>query len=181
MEAEHGADAVMEANRHRFQGNQVSPQELLGACQAIPFLDPLRLIVVDGLLAIAESRSGGGRGRRGSNNAADAWQALGEAIPGMPDTTLLLLSDGALNASNPLLRTLRQVCNVEELEAPRGEQLARWIKETAESKGGRHRPGRHSVHVRPGWQRPLDTGPGTGKAVAVYATLEGRSASRTFG
>ena len=58
LEAEHGADAVMEANRHRFQGNQVSPQELLGTCQAIPFLDSLRLVVVDGLLAIAESRSG---------------------------------------------------------------------------------------------------------------------------
>ena len=134
LEAEHGADSVMEANRHRFQGNQVSPQELLGVCQAIPFLDPLRLVVVDGLLSIAESRSGG-RGRRGSGNAADAWQALGEAIPGMPDTTLLLLSDGALNANNPLLRAIRQVCNVEEMAAPRGEQLARWIKETAEAKG----------------------------------------------
>ena len=134
LESRHGADGLMEANRHRFQGNQVSPQELLGTCQAIPFLDPLRLVVVDGLLATAESRSGGGRGRRG-NNAADSWQALAEAIPGMPDTTLLLLSDGPLNASNPLLRSLRQVCEVDEQAAPRGEQLARWIKETAESKG----------------------------------------------
>ena len=88
LEAEHGADSVMEANRHRFQGNQISPQELLGACQAIPFLDPLRLVVVDGLLSIAESRSGGGRGRRGSNSTADAWQVLGEAIPGMPEHDL---------------------------------------------------------------------------------------------
>ena len=139
LEAEHGADAVMEANRHRFQGNQVSPQELLGACQAIPFLDSLRLVVADGLLSIAESRSGG-RGRRGSSNAADAWQALGEAILSMPDTTLLLLSDGPLNANNALLRTLRPVCNIEELAAPRGEQLARWIKETAEAKGAAINP-----------------------------------------
>ena len=140
LEAEHGADAVMEANRHRFQGNQVSPQELLGTCQAIPFLDPLRLVVVDGLLSIAESRSGGGRGRRSSNNAADAWHVLGEAIPGMPETTLLLLTDGALNANNPVLRAIRPVCNVEELAAPRGEQLARWIKETAETKGAAINP-----------------------------------------
>ena len=61
--------------------------------------------------------------------------SLGEAIPGMPDTTLLLLSDGPLNANNPLLRAIRPVCNVEEVAAPRGEQLARWIKETAEAKG----------------------------------------------
>ena len=134
LESEHGADALMEANRHRLQGNQVTPQELLGICRAIPFLDPLRLVVVEGLLALAESRQGGGRGRRNSN-ASGAWTALPEAIPGMPETTLLLLADGPLNASNPLLRSLRQVCEVEEQAAPRGEQLARWIKETAEAKG----------------------------------------------
>ena len=134
LESEHGADALMEANRHRLQGNQVTPQELLGTCQAIPFLDPLRLVVVEGLLAMAESRPGSGRGRR-SSNASESWQTLAEAIPGMPETTLLLFSDGQLNANNPLLRSLRPVCQVEELAAPRGEQLARWIKETAEAKG----------------------------------------------
>ena len=141
LESESGADVLMEANRHRMQGNQVSPQELLGTCQAIPFLDPLRLVVVDGLLATAESRAGGGRRRRGGDNAADAWQALAEAIPGMPETTLLMLSDGPLNANNPLLRSLRPACTVEELAAPRGEQLARWIKETAEAKGATVSPG----------------------------------------
>ena len=134
LESEHGADALLDANRHRMQGNQVNPQELLGVCQALPFLDTLRLVLVDGLLATAESRSGGGRGRRGGT-VDDRWQPLAGSIPGMPETTLLVLSDGALNANNPLLRQLRPVCNVEELTAPRGEQLARWIKETAEAKG----------------------------------------------
>ena len=138
LEAEHGADALLDANRHRMQGGQLAPPELLGVCQAIPFMDPLRLVVVEGLLATAESRSGGGsgrgRGRRGGN-ASGGWQALADAIPQMPDTTLLLLSDGAISGNNSLLRLLRPVCNVEELTAPRGEQLARWIKETAEAKG----------------------------------------------
>ena len=139
LEAEHGADALLDANRHRMQGNQVNPQELLAVCQALPFLDTLRLVVVDSLLSTAESRSGGGRGRRGSN-AADGWQALAEAIPRMPDTTLLLLSDGPLSANNPLLRALNPVCKSEEHSAPRGEQLARWIKETAEAKGAAINP-----------------------------------------
>ena len=138
LEAEHGADALLDANRHRMQGGQLAPPELLGVCQAIPFMDPLRLVVVEGLLATAESRSGGGggrgRGRRGGN-ASDGWLALADTIPQMPHTTLLLLSDGPLSANNPLLRQLRPVCNVEEFTAPRGEQLARWIKETAEAKG----------------------------------------------
>ena len=134
LEAEHGADAVLDANRHRMQGNQTSPQELLAVCQALPFLDALRLVVVDGLLATAESRSGGSRGRQ-RNSAADGWQPLAEAIPNMPDTTLLLLPDGPLAANNPLLRSLGAVCTVEEQTAPRGEQLLRWIKECAEDKG----------------------------------------------
>ncbi len=134
LELEHGADALLEANRHRMQGNQLSPQELLGLCQALPFLDPMRLVLVEGLLATGESRPGG-RGRRGGNSAAEAWHALADAIPQMPDTTLLLLSDGALNANNTLLRALRPVSTVEEVTAPRGEQLSRWIKDTAESKG----------------------------------------------
>ena len=138
LEAERGADSVLDANRHRMQGGQLNLPELLSVCQAIPFMDPLRLVVVEGLLATAESRSGGGsgrgRGRRGGN-ASDGWQALADAIPQMPDTTLLLLSDGAISDSNPLLRLLRPVCNVEERTAPKGEQLARWIKETAQAKG----------------------------------------------
>ena len=135
LEAEHGADALLDANRHRMQGNQVSSQELLGVCQALPFLDALRLVSVEGLLATAESRSGGGRGRRGAGTTDDRWQPLVDAIPGMPDTTLLLLSDGALNGNNPLLRALAPVCSVDEQTAPRGEPLLRWIKESAESKG----------------------------------------------
>ena len=138
MQTERGADEVLDANRHRLQGGQTSSQELLGICQAIPFMDPLRLVLVEGLLATAESRSGAGggrgRGRRGGG-ASDAWQALSEAIPQMPDTTLLILVDGQLSGNNPLLRQLRPVCDSEELSAPRGEQLARWIKQTAEARG----------------------------------------------
>ena len=135
LESECGADALLDANRHRLQGTQLVPAELLGVCQAMPFLDTLRLVQVEGLLGTAESRSGAGRGRRGGNSAADVWQNLAAAIPSMPDTTLLMLSDGPLTGNNPLLRLLSPVCTVEEQTAPRGEQLARWIKETTEHKG----------------------------------------------
>lgn len=142
LEAEHGADALLDANRHRLLGAQLNPAELTGVCQALPFMDPLRLVVVDGLLAAAESRSGGGRGRgrRGAANAGNNGPSLADAIPQMPATTLLLLADGEVSANNPLLRQLRPVCQVEEQTAPRGEQLNRWIKRTAEAKGAKVSP-----------------------------------------
>ena len=142
LEAEHGADGLLDANRHRMAGGQLNAAELTSVCQALPFMDPLRLVVVDGLLSASESRGGGGgrgRGRRGGN-AGGAGESLAEAIPRMPDTTLLLLTDGELAANNALLRQLRPVCQVEEQTAPRGEQLNRWIKRAAEAKGAAASP-----------------------------------------
>ena len=138
--AEAGASDVLEANRHRLIGSQAKPGELLSMCNALPFMDDYRLVIVEGLLGAAESQGRGrGRGRgRGSSSesgVAGQWQALGDAVPQMPDTTVLVFTDGALGANNPLLRMLRPVAQVEELSAPSGEALARWVKSAVEAKG----------------------------------------------
>lgn len=141
--AERGAVEVLEANRHRLQGSQVKPGELLSVCNALPFMDSYRLVVVEGLLTTAETRAGRGRpARRDSarrepaeSQANNEWRVLAEAVPNMPETTVLVFVDGPLSANNALLRSLRPVCEVEELSAPTGEALARWIKDTAQAKG----------------------------------------------
>ena len=138
--AESGASDVLEANRHRLVGSQIKPGELLSMCNALPFMDDHRLVVVEGLLGTAESQ---GRGRRrgpsgspsGEAGGAGQWQALGDAIPLMPESTVLVFTDGALSATNPLLRLLQPVAQVEELSAPSGEALARWVKTAADAKG----------------------------------------------
>ena len=53
----------------------------------------------------------------------------------MPDTTLLVMVDGVLADSNPLLRSLRPVVQSQHLPAPTGEGLARYVKELAQDKG----------------------------------------------
>ena len=141
MEADAGASGLLEANRHRLRADQVKPAELIGICSTIPFMDPRRLVVVDGLLATTERRAGGRgrtRGRRGAASLTPTlggWEALAQALPEMPETTLLVFLDGPLQESNPLLQVLRQVAQVQKLTAPAGEALARWIKTTAQQKG----------------------------------------------
>jgi DNA polymerase-3 subunit delta len=134
--AEAGASDVLEANRHRLIGSQAKPGELLSMCNALPFMDDYRLVIVEGLLGTAESQ---GRGRRrassGESGVASQWQPLGDAIPLMPDTTVLVFTDGTLGANNPMLRMLKPLVQVEELSAPSGEALARWVKTTIEAKG----------------------------------------------
>ncbi len=137
--SELGAADVLEANRHRLQGSQVKPGELFGVCNALPFMDTYRLVIVEGLLTTAETRAGRGRSTRrepdsGSKTGGE-WQVLVETVPNMPDTTVLVFMDGPLSANNPLLRMLRAVCQAEELSAPNGEALARWIKDSAQAKG----------------------------------------------
>lgn len=145
--------SLLEANRHVLRGSQARLPELLSVCQAMPFMDTRRLVVLEGLLATLEGRArrgalgdGRGRGRRAdsapSSRPAPApaeslggWEGLPLAIPQMPETTLLVLVDGPLAESNPLLRALRPVAQVQHLTAPAGEPLARWIKTTAQQKG----------------------------------------------
>ena len=140
LEAESGAAGLLEANTHRLAGAQVKPAELLSICLALPFMDSCRLVVIDGLLALAERQSS--RGRTGgrtptqrrttsSGNMLGEWQAWAENIPGMPATTLLIFKDGPLADTNPLLRSLLKAAQPHHLTAPDGERLASWIKTTA--------------------------------------------------
>ncbi|PKB71886.1 MAG: DNA polymerase III subunit delta [SAR202 cluster bacterium Io17-Chloro-G6] len=134
--AESAASDVLEANRHRLAGPQTKSGELLSMCNALPFMDDYRLVIVEGLLGTAETQSRGRRrGSSGDAKSSEQWQVLGDAIPQMPDTTILVFTDGPLAANNTLLRLLKPVAQVEELAAPNGEALARWVKSTAEDKG----------------------------------------------
>ena len=146
LEREAGADELLEANRHQLNGSQIRLPELLSVCNALPFMDVCRLVVVTGLLATQDGRIGRGSGGSGSSRgrtsrsaassrAQGDWDGLAAAIPLMPDTTRLFLVDHALNDSNPLLRELKPVAQVQHLAAPGGEALARYVKELAQQKG----------------------------------------------
>ncbi|PKB72553.1 MAG: DNA polymerase III subunit delta [SAR202 cluster bacterium Io17-Chloro-G7] len=149
LKSEAGIDELLDANYHQLQGNQVNPAELISMCGALPFMDSHRLVVVTGLLARQERRTGerrrsGGRSQRGEGGqqtpALGGWEGLQKSIPEMPDTTMLVFIEGAISDSNPLLRLLKPLSKVQALKAPSGEGLARWIKDAAQFKGAKISP-----------------------------------------
>ena len=142
LAAEAGLEELLEGNRHLLDGRQVKAAELLAICNALPFLDTGRLVVVQGLLATQERRPGRGRGARSAtpSGTSNGWRELVEAVPAMPETTLLVFLEGPLTESNPLLRLLGPVAQIQELSAPAGEALARWIRESAQEKGASINP-----------------------------------------
>ncbi len=139
VEAGQSESLPLDANRHRLAANQTSPAELVGLCNVMPFLDPQRIIIVEGLLGTFETRQGGGRGRqtggRQSQRGVGEWASLPDVIPNMPETTILVFTDGAVSQNNPLLRVLQPHCEIHVENAPTRDSLAVWIKNRAEGKG----------------------------------------------
>ena len=130
---------LFDSNRHRLDGSQLNLPDLLNVCNAMPFMDSRRMVLVEGLLATFEGRRSGGR-RRGTGGVASTslggWAGLADTIPAMPDSTVLVFTDGALSNANTLLRSLNDVAKLQPLPTPNGERLARWVKSSVEEKGG---------------------------------------------
>ena len=139
LKAEAGVEGLLEADSHHLQGAQLKPPELFSICNALPFMDTFRLVVVEGLLATLERRQARGRRRPAESGSPTpsllGWEELTRALPEMPETTLLVFTEGPLSEGNPLLKLLRPLSRVQALAAPTGEGLARWIKESAKNKG----------------------------------------------
>lgn len=148
---EAGAGDLMESNRQRITAAQGQPAATLAMCQSLPFLEPIRLVEIEGALATQEGAGGGrgggsgsssrsrgagaGGGRRGGAGSSNSWMQLAEAIPQLPDSTLLIFTDGDIGARNPLLRALSATATVHKQTAPSGADLDRWIKQTASEHG----------------------------------------------
>ena len=143
LRAEAGADDLMDSNRQRVVAAQAQPAEVLSMCYSLPFLEPVRLVEIEGAVATQEPAAGGraasgsrARSNRRGGGGSVGWMQLAEAIPQLPDSTLLIFIDGAISARNPMLRALAEHSTVHHQTAPDGPELARWVKRNAEAKGG---------------------------------------------
>ena len=135
-----GPEHLLESNTHKLTGNSVTLEQLRAVSSAMPFLADYRLVVVEGLLGSFEA---GGR-RRGGGTARSRlarWEGLGDYAGEVPSTTHLVFVDELLRANNPLLRALAPSAKVKRIPVPRGEELARWIRNRAKTKGASVSPG----------------------------------------
>ena len=137
-------DGMLDLNTTDVPARSATPGQLIELASTVPFLAQARLVVVEGLLASLGSARG----------VATEWQPLVDALPGMPDTSHVVLLEPARQREqrqtlgrSPLLRSLRALDGVDfrqftelRVGGRGGNEVASWLRERAEAIGVRIEP-----------------------------------------
>ena len=126
-------DTVLDSNHHKISAPDANLDELRNICYALPFLDPVRLVVIDNLMGTLDSNRSGNRTRNTkSRTKVGSWDQLPDILQNMPDTTHTIFIDYDIGKSNPLLKILEPLCQSYYLPTPVRDDLLRWIKNRSE-------------------------------------------------
>ena len=139
IKAELGDSEMLAVNTSKLDGLHLTLNELRNQCGAAPFLSSHRLVVVNGLLGLFEKKqrkSPVSKGARKSQNKLGEWQDIDSCIKQIPETTVLILIDGKIDAPNPLLKKLLPLAEVKRFPFLTGEKLETWIKQRVINKDG---------------------------------------------
>jgi DNA polymerase-3 subunit delta len=135
-----GNREMLAVNTTLLDGQQLSLSQLKDACSAVPFLCSHRLVIVKGLLGRFESKSGSERratrSRAKVGSGLEEWMGLADFIGQMPPTTVLVLIDGEVKASNRLLKSLASQAKVMGFALLRDRNLGDWIQGRVKRGGG---------------------------------------------
>jgi DNA polymerase III subunit delta len=146
LKAELDKDGSLVTNSATFDARQTTPQEVMAACDTVPFLGDRRLVVVEGLLQRGSRIK---KGRKGTpsraakfddadeeeEDDAGVWIALAEYVPRMPPTTTLVLLDDEVPARNALLTAIGPLGKVEHCTLPNEKTLPSWVTQRAKTMG----------------------------------------------
>ena len=141
LRAELDKDGSLATNTITLDAKAASPQEVMAACDTIPFLGDGRLVVVEGVLRTAAGLKSGGKSRKGRPADRDAFEEHGDAeidpgawlvlagyVPRMPASTTLVLLDDTIDPRNALLKALGPLGRVEQCkELDEKRELPGWV------------------------------------------------------
>ena len=143
IKTELGDSDTLAVNTGSLDGPQLTLNELRNQCSSAPFLSSYRLVIVNGLLGRFETRQGKSRpakGARKSENKLKEWEEMASYIKQMPTTTVLILVDGEIKGSNPLLKKLSPLAEVKTFPLLRGKNLRSWIQQRVVEESGNITP-----------------------------------------
>ena len=138
-----GDPTTADLNTTVLDGRTLNHSDLVGACEAMPFMAAKRLVIVQDYWSRFEPAESG-RGRGKALKISESEQKLIGAIKGtlgtLPDSTDLIFSESRpLKQSNPVFATLPKEAGKAETRQfalPKPYELERWIEKRTSGKGG---------------------------------------------
>jgi len=132
-----GDPTTLMTNTTVLNGQQVTLDQLRGACGTVPFLAQKRLVVIEGLLERFEPRSKSGRKKPARlTNQQSEYKSIAAYVRQVPGFTELVLVDGRIGNRNPLFRELSAVAQVRSFPWLREAKLRQWIERRVAEEGG---------------------------------------------
>ncbi len=143
IKKETGDEASLAMSTTTLEGQQLSLEELKTVCETIPFMTGKRLVIVDGLLGRFET---GSRQRRQPKNGRKSKKQEEAAVfadylaSGIPETTVLVFTEGVISGNNPILTALKGKAAVRSFPLPRDARLREWVQKKVRDEGGNISP-----------------------------------------
>jgi len=133
-----GDQSLLSANTTTLDGQQMSLDQLRTACETVPFLAENRLVIVKGLLERFEPKRKPSRQKKITYkpDQQSEYKSLGDYASNIPDSTVLVLVDGDIKSSNPLLKELSAKAEIKSFPLLRDAKLRQWIQRRVKEKGG---------------------------------------------
>ena len=137
-----GDQAALETATTTLAGQKLTLDELRTVCETVPFLTEKRLVIVDGLLERFETRNRPRRQSRthSAKSQPEGHKPFGDYMGNIPDSTVLVLTDGLISKANPLLKDLPGKATVQDFPLLREPQLREWVQKQVAAEGGNISP-----------------------------------------
>lgn len=133
LTAKLGDPGLLDLNTTRLEG-AVSLTELQQACNALPFLAKVRLVLATNVLSSKPDKS--------------FVKELAHYLPTLPETTrLVFMESSPLPGNHRLLKLADELDTgfAKRFDLPEGSSLDRWVKQQVEERNGRISP--HAAHI----------------------------------
>jgi DNA polymerase-3 subunit delta len=122
-----------------IDGASVTTNELMMACQTVPFLSDKRVVVVSHLLDRFEpkEKAAGSKKSAKSDEGTKEWQQFAEIGKSLPDTTILVFIDDAISNKNLLFPVISENAKVMAFPPISNREIPQWIRRKVEHSGGK--------------------------------------------
>jgi DNA polymerase-3 subunit delta len=137
-----GDPSLLAANTTVLEGQQLSLNQLKAVCETVPFLAEKRLVIIQGLLGRFEPQARPRRQKKAASSSEPNRpdKAFADYLSNLPESTVLVMIDGGVKSTNPLLKQLSAKAKVKNFPLLKGDKLVPWIGKEVAAQGATMSP-----------------------------------------